>query len=150
MTILIAHRGNVREVNHARENQFDYLIEAIELGFDVEVDVWKTTSSWCFGHDDANISVTLGQIQKIAPHSWFHAKNKGALIELGAMGYNTFMHADEPFAITSKGYKWSHKGMVNPYGIVVMPDLDTEQYLIKNCAGVCHDKLFQIQELLAT
>ena len=38
--ILISHRGNTNGVNHEKENSISYIEDALNLGFDVEVDVW--------------------------------------------------------------------------------------------------------------
>ena len=37
--IFIAHRGNISGIDKEKENSPDYLIKAINLGFDVEVDL---------------------------------------------------------------------------------------------------------------
>ena len=50
--ILIAHRGNYNKIDIARENTIPYLYEAIEKGFDVEVDIWKTSQGYMLGHDN--------------------------------------------------------------------------------------------------
>ena len=38
--ILISHRGNLKGINPQRENEPLYIVEALEKGFDVEIDVW--------------------------------------------------------------------------------------------------------------
>ena len=38
--ILIAHRGNISGIDDARENSPKYISEALNIGYDVEVDVW--------------------------------------------------------------------------------------------------------------
>jgi glycerophosphoryl diester phosphodiesterase len=37
---LIAHRGNTEGPNPLEENKPEYIEEAIENGFDVEIDIW--------------------------------------------------------------------------------------------------------------
>jgi hypothetical protein len=37
---LIAHRGNINGPNKEHENSPGYILNAIELGYDVEVDIW--------------------------------------------------------------------------------------------------------------
>ena len=41
--ILIAHRGNTRGPKPEKENQPEYILQAIQEGFDVEIDVWMFT-----------------------------------------------------------------------------------------------------------
>ena len=36
---LISHRGNINGINNKKENDPDYINRAIELGYDVEIDV---------------------------------------------------------------------------------------------------------------
>ena len=38
--ILISHRGNLNGPNEDRENSPYYIMEAIDDGYDVEVDLW--------------------------------------------------------------------------------------------------------------
>ncbi len=39
--ILISHRGNINGKNEIRENSIFYIMEALSMGFDVEIDVWN-------------------------------------------------------------------------------------------------------------
>ena len=48
---LISHRGNTSGPNPSRENHPDYIHEAIDKGFEVEVDVWRLGDKWFLGHD---------------------------------------------------------------------------------------------------
>jgi glycerophosphoryl diester phosphodiesterase len=50
--ILIAHRGNLNGKQPERENSPEYIKEALEKGYHVEVDVWlKETNNLFLGHD---------------------------------------------------------------------------------------------------
>lgn len=149
MTILIAHRGNTNGPEPEKENQLGYIFDAIDADYDVEIDVWKIDNKWWFGHDKPLYEVHIIDLQVISPFAWFHAKNYDAYVSLAQLKYNVFAHDQDPFAITSKGWVWSHRGCENPYGIVVMPSLETEKHLILNCAGVCHDYLLDVEDILA-
>ena len=48
---LIAHRGNINGINPQRENTIDYIEEAIELGYDVEIDLNLHKGGFYLGHD---------------------------------------------------------------------------------------------------
>jgi hypothetical protein len=149
MTILIAHRGNINGPQPEKENTLKYLFEAIESGYDVEVDIWLVGNTWLLGHGGPYIPVHDIDLHYLTPHAWFHAKNYAALSELNQIDCNVFAHEQDPFVVTSRGWIWSHKGCVNPHGIVVMPSLETEKHLILNCAGVCHDYLLDVKKILA-
>ena len=49
---LIAHRGNLHGPNPDKENSTDYINEAIESGYNVEIDVWFINNKWYLGHDN--------------------------------------------------------------------------------------------------
>jgi hypothetical protein len=49
--ILVSHRGNISGPNKERENSPQYIQEALDLKYDVEVDVWVNDEIW-LGHDN--------------------------------------------------------------------------------------------------
>jgi hypothetical protein len=148
MTLLIAHRGNYDGPVPEKENHLIHLEKAIEQSFDVEIDVWNMNGQWFFGHLEPSVAVTLTDINRLSPHAWYHAKNYGALYLLNKQGHHTFAHRDDPFVVTNRGWIWSHRGQPNPGGIVVMPLLASEQQLIRSAAGVCHDQLLEVRDLI--
>ena len=50
--ILIAHRGNVDGPEPERENSYEHINNALNRGFDVEIDVWYHENNWYLGHDE--------------------------------------------------------------------------------------------------
>lgn len=48
----ISHRGNVNSKNQEYENNPKYILEAISLGFDVDVDIWLYKTKLYLGHDE--------------------------------------------------------------------------------------------------
>ena len=50
--ILISHRGNLNGSLQWEENRPDYINNALDLGYDVEIDVWKQPDGWYLGHDE--------------------------------------------------------------------------------------------------
>ena len=55
--ILISHRGNIDGVKPTKENSPEYILEAISLGYDVEIDVWKVDGKWFLGHDEPEYAI---------------------------------------------------------------------------------------------
>ena len=49
--VLISHRGNLTGSNPERENSQTYIQEALNKGFNVEVDVWVVNNQIYLGHD---------------------------------------------------------------------------------------------------
>ena len=53
--IYISHRGNIDHVDKTQENKKYYIQEAIDLGYDVEIDVRKKRNgSLWLGHDECD------------------------------------------------------------------------------------------------
>ena len=65
---LISHRGNINGRIRELENLPDYIDAAINLGYDVEVDLWLEGEKFYLGHDgnmaDQKIKKSLGTLQK--------------------------------------------------------------------------------------
>ncbi len=144
--LLIAHRGNLEGPNKARENEPSYLKEAIEAGFDVEVDVWKIyhpVTVWRLGHDQPDYNVSEGFLKEIGPNAWFHAKNVFALNGLLALGFRCFFHVRDAHTLTSDGYIWTYPGeTLTSRSIDVMPEsypFHAPRNTSIKPAGICTD-----------
>ncbi len=134
--ILIAHRGNVHGPNKERENTPDYIDEALNLGFDCEIDVWMKDGNLYLGHDEPVTPITVNFLHDRSSKLWCHAKNLEALEFLVENSFNAFFHDSDEYTITSKGYIWAHtKSKLSKNTICVMgtPSQD--------CLGLCHDHL---------
>ena len=59
---LIAPRGNTTGPDTERENNPEYLIHAVDKGYDCEVDVWVIEDKIWLGHDEPNHEVTANFI----------------------------------------------------------------------------------------
>jgi aryl-phospho-beta-D-glucosidase BglC (GH1 family) len=57
--ILISHRGNLNGPNPERENSPKYIDEAIEAGYDVEIDIWLNDGILYLGHDSIQYETSL-------------------------------------------------------------------------------------------
>ena len=55
--LLIAHRGNVSGPRTEFENNPIYIDKAIELGYDVEIDVWFVNNKLFLGHDEPQYKI---------------------------------------------------------------------------------------------
>jgi len=141
--ILIAHRGNYQGRNQERENTPLYIEEAIEAGFDVEVDVWLIDKQLYLGHDFPRDKIEVSFLER--PQIWTHAKNLVCYVSLyNNSKVHVFWHNKDDFAITSKGLKWALTGVVTHDGVVVMPENSTGiTTMLRNGSlsplGVCSD-----------
>lgn len=150
--LFISHRGNLTGKNPKRENSPSYVLEALNAGYQVEIDVWYE-NGWWLGHNKPQYKTTF---QWIRNHLglWIHCKNKEALQKIQDYAIkkglnfnflNYFWHQDDDYTITSKGFVWIRCGqpIINK-GICVLP----EQYVpslnfndISACYGICSDKI---------
>lgn len=107
----IAHRGNVDGPND-RENEPDYLLDALARGYEIEVDVWVIAGTLWLGHDYAQYQVNYTFLSKIVDRTWFHCKNLEALYYFSSVLSSTkyFWHQEDDFTLTSNGYIWTYPG----------------------------------------
>ena len=144
--ILISHRGNIDGPNPAEENHPDYIQKALNLGFDVEVDVWYENRKWWLGHDEPQYKTTLLWLRKKTNKLWIHAKNIEAAYQLYAAPdfkhKHYFFHDTDDITLTSKNFLWTYPGKrpLTPGSIAVMPEhTDWTKEELKSCAGICSD-----------
>lgn len=140
--IFISHRGNINEKNPELENRPDYILKALENGYECECDVWKKDENWFLGHDEPQYEVSSDFLNHKG--LWIHAKNYEALAELieNFHHVNFFSHDKDPYTITSKGYIWAYPGQNLHLGktICVMPELAKYTKEEKKQAfGICSD-----------
>ena len=142
----IAHRGNINEPNPQKENHPDYISEAIQLGYDVEIDVWLIDNKWYLGHDNPQYEIKYTFLLDF--RFWLHAKNGDAFNELVNNDYvNTFWHTTEDWILTSKKYIWTHPNKkLFANSICVLPELGFIGN-IKECHGICSDYIIKYKNI---
>ena len=70
---IISHRGNLEGRIPEDENNPDYIHEAIESGFDVEIDLWLYENGFYLGHDEPQYQIDLKFLKN--ERLWVHAKS---------------------------------------------------------------------------
>ncbi len=137
--IVIAHRGNISGPDPEKENKQQYLQEALDKGYDVEVDVRATHQEgfWYSGHDGKDSEIEEEFLLKDGV--WCHAKDIVTLHRLQEIGAHCFFHERDSATLTSEGYIWTFPlEKLTLISICVMPELQRIQTL-DICAGVCTD-----------
>ena len=137
---LISHRGNLIGSNPERENQISYVQEALDKGFEVEIDIWVVDGKIHLGHDKPQYTVNEIWLQLYRKHLWIHCKNIEAInyftnkLNL----FNYFWHENDTVTLTSKNYIWAYPGK-QPIknSIAVMPEINNDD--VSQCLGVCSD-----------
>jgi hypothetical protein len=143
---IIAHRANINGPNLENENSPSYIMNAISLGFDVEVDVWCVEDIIFLGHDRPQYEVSKEFIGKIEDYSWIHCKNIQALQYFKEFfpKSNYFWHQSDDYTITSLGYFWTYPGKkIVKNSVLVLPEtLSAElEVAMISCSpyGICTD-----------
>ena len=143
MPILIAHRGNIEGPNPKWENRPDYIHEALDAGFEVEVDLWrKDHGPPMLGHDGPQYPTSLHEL--VRKGLWVHCKNLYALRTVqywAGIGVHYFVHENDPFTLTSRGYIWTFPGQeLTDNSICVMPEIQEDiEFRLPVVAGICSD-----------
>jgi hypothetical protein len=136
--IYISHRGNLKGRNVERENEPEYIDEAIKAGFDVEIDMWWVDGRVYLGHDNPQYEVDNEWLVDRADKLWVHCKNVELLNWIRSTILHYFWHEEDTLTLTSKQYVWVYPGKQPIIGsIAVMPEIHNDK--IKKCAGVCSD-----------
>lgn len=146
---LIAHRGNINGPNSSDENNPQYIDNAINLGYDAEIDIRfdLNENKFYLGHDESQYPVTLDWLNQHQEKLWIHCKDISALFYFvnNTTEYNYFWHQEDDFTLTSKNYIWTYPGKSHtPKSIIVMPEMDLKTEFSNSlkeydCFGICTD-----------
>lgn len=146
---LIAHRGNINGPNSEIENNPDYILNTLSLGYDCEIDVHLISNELYLGHDLPQYKINIDFLLENQDKLWIHCKNMEALVFLNeCKELNIFWHENDKYTLTSKNYIWSYIGVETKKNIIcVMPELAFNNYtevisnkIIKNeLSGICTD-----------
>lgn len=142
---LISHRGNINGKIPDKENSLRYIESAINLGYEVEIDIWYLVDErkYYLGHDKPEYHVDIWFIDNIKDKLWLHCKNKDALSYLrdDFDNINFFWHQEDSYTITSKGYVWAFPGeKLVKNSIILFPENypdDRNKLLLSS--GICSD-----------
>lgn len=148
---LISHRGNTSGPNLEMENSPEYIEDAINNGYDVEVDLWSTDTKLFLGHDEPKYEVPKMFLEKHKDKLWVHCKNVEALYvcEFLLDGVHYFWHQGDDFALTSKNIFWTFPGkQMTPNSVLVMPELNQFLDVGPDIYGICTDKMEPVEEML--
>jgi hypothetical protein len=147
--ILISHRGNIDGPNPESENKPSYILNAINQGYEVEVDFWFSNNKFYLGHDEPQYDIPIEWLESNYRKLWIHCKNVDALNKLheldrGGFYLNYFWHENDKVTLTSQGYIWAYPGVECSNGIAVMPELD-KNFKPENMLGICSDYILNYE-----
>lgn len=152
--IYISHRGNIDKPNPEMENHPDYIQKALDLDYDVEVDVWVINDEIYLGHDEPKYKIDLQWFFDRVGKVWIHCKNKEALILFNSLilykndklQHNYFWHQNDDYTLTSKRYIWTYPNKeLSEFGIAVLPELYPD-WNISKAIGICSDYIINYKK----
>jgi hypothetical protein len=140
---LISHRGNINGIQKEYENRPSYIETAINLGYDVEVDVRIKDGKLFLGHDEPQYQLDIDWLEKHHRRLWLHCKDievmeKFNLLDPNGSNLNYFWHENDTMTLTSRGYIWAYPGKQPIKGsIAVLPELNDDN--VDSACGICSD-----------
>ena len=109
MQTIISHRGNLDGPTPSLENRPSYIENAIQKGFDVEIDLRVEHGKLFLGHDKSQYDVNLEWLLHHSENLWVHCKDVNALeICLQSHNLRCFFHEKERHTIISNHMIWTH------------------------------------------
>lgn len=134
---LISHRGNINGRIPELENTPSYIEQALDFGYEVEIDVWHTRpGGWYLGHDKPEHQIEFQWL--LQRGLWLHCKNIYAFGNLILhKDIECFFHQNDDYALTTGGYVWTLPNRTTcPSSIVVHPE---QCGTWTEAAGICSD-----------
>lgn len=134
----ISHRGNINSIDKSNENKPDYIKNALNLDYDVEVDIRFFKNKIYLGHDEPQYLINGSFLNN--RRIWCHAKDIQAALFLKNKNLNYFYHENDQITLTSTGFFWTYPGnFLTTNSICVLPETIKLYQNLKICSGICSD-----------
>ncbi len=137
--IYISHRGNISGIITELENSPNYILQALNHGYHVEIDLWVINNLLYLGHDEPQYQIEESFLDN--KYFYIHCKNSEALLFMSKnkMHSDYFWHQDDKYTLTSKNKVWVHPtAELFKDSICVLPELSRTENL-SMCYGICSD-----------
>ena len=137
--IIISHRGNINGPVPEKENRPSYIDCALQLGYDVEVDIRFINGTFWLGHDTPDYEVSNTWILKRKNNIWFHCKDLDSASMLNELDdtINKFCHTSDSFVLVSNGTVWVHDLTLNLDEKCIIPLINKQNIIDYNGPEVC-------------
>jgi hypothetical protein len=145
--ILISHRGNINGPIPDKENRPSYIDSAIQLGYDVEVDLRFVDGEFWLGHDEPQYKIELSWMRLRKTKLWFHCKDINSALILSKLDedFKYFCHSQESYVCTSHKYLWVHDLTSDINDKCIIPLLtkqDIKNYNNNKSYAICTDFVY--------
>lgn len=167
---IISHRGNINGPVAATENSFAAIEKALDIGFDVEIDLWYLAGKFWLGHDQPERSLSIDNLDSWSQKGdiYVHCKNIWAaqfFIEDYGFKFRPvfpFMHDNDQAVFLRNEKLWVHPNAVHSVDpflskrcIAVLPNVRTAKYdfevdlTLEKWYGVCTDYPLDLRNSLS-
>jgi hypothetical protein len=138
--LFISHRGNTDKIIPSRENSPDYILEALEQSFYVEIDIWLVNTTFYLGHDKPTHMIDKSFLKLHKDKLLLHCKDVKTFAFL-YKEYHCFYHTVEDIINTSRNYIITHVDHdILENTICMMPEKYNHSYKnLTKCIGICSD-----------
>ena len=141
----ISHRGNLNGPDLQNENNPIYVQNAVNLGFEVEIDIYFKNNLLWLGHDKPDYQITDINWLKNKKF-WCHAKNIEAFhFMLGYPEIHCFWHQNDDCTLTTLGYVWTYPGKLILDKSIMVSNKYINKSDIPVCSGICSDYINKIK-----
>tara|TARA_R100001015_G_C4424187_1_gene23692 strand:- start:22 stop:495 length:474 start_codon:yes stop_codon:yes gene_type:complete len=151
--ILISHRGNTNGPNKRKENTKEYIDNALNKGYHVELDIWFKDGKFFLGHDVPEVETRFEWLLARKEKIWIHCKNAEALFKLTSdrNQMTLFYHEKEDYSLiyngrdkngsTVNGVIWAHniKNINHKCVIPLLDKSDLKNKPDEDIWGICSD-----------
>jgi hypothetical protein len=139
-----SHRGNLCGADGELENSPLYIDEAIENGYDVEIDLKMIGNDFFLGHDYPQYPVDQQWLEDRKGRLLIHVKDMLALRAVvdRKLDWHYFCHHNDAFTITSHGFIWVHDINTPSDQNCIVPLItaaNVRSYSASPLYGVCSD-----------
>lgn len=146
---IISHRGNINGPVPDKENRPSYIDCAINLGYDVEVDIRFINGQFWLGHDEPQYKIELSWMTARKNKIWYHCKDLYSAYELlnSNEDFLFFCHSNDNYVLTSNKKLWVHDLdlIINKSCIIPLLSLtEINNYSNYEPFGVCTDYVYNI------
>ena len=144
----ISHRGNLSGIDENSENTKHYIENAINKGFECEIDLWVESSKISLGHDVPSLEISIDFLLEYKDMLGVHCKNLQALEFMNNNKvFNFFWHENDQYTLTSKNYIWTYPNIVSGENSIVVSlgsNIPNGNYV-----GICSDNIEVIRQELS-
>lgn len=116
---IISHRGNIDGRVVYLENSAPYLQRVLNLGFDVECDIWYKDGYFYLGHDSPCYIIDYQWLCDRKDRLWIHCKNLECVRSILGKDLHFFWHENDCLTLTSMGIPWCREGIFIKGGVTV-------------------------------